>query len=105
MELKLDTKKSILDISTAHVSISSREWLDKQSAISLAYRTVTDERPVATIAGFGYGWFLTANPPEGACEAMPDDINRLLEYARAQNCDYVVLDRDADTVEELPEFE
>jgi hypothetical protein len=105
LELKLDAKKSILDLSTAHVSVPSRGWLDEQSAISLAYRSVSDERPVATIAGFGYGWFLTANPPDGALEAMPEDISRLLEYARSHNCDYVVIDRDADTLEELPAFE
>lgn len=101
----MDTKRSILDISTGHLSFPSRDWLNEQSAISLAFRTEADERPVASIAGFGYGWFLTAHPPEGAREVMPDDINRILEYARAQQCDYVVFDRDADTVDELPSFE
>lgn len=101
----MDTKRSILDISTGHVSFPSRAWLEEQSAISLAYRAETDERPVATIAGFGYGWFMTAHPPEGAREVIPADINRILEYARAEQCDFVVFDRDADTVDELPSFE
>ena len=75
----MDTKRSILDISTGHVSFPSRAWLEEQSAISLAYRAETDERPVATIAGFGYGWFMTAHPPEGAREVIPADINRILD--------------------------
>lgn len=101
----MDTKRSILDLSTGHVSFPSRDWLDAQSAISLAYRKEEDEPPIATIAGFGYGWFLTANPTEGAAEQMPADIQKILEYARTQNCDYVVLDRDGDTVDDLPSFE
>lgn len=101
----MDTKKSILDISTGHVSLPSRAWLDEQAAISLAFRHEDDERPVATIAGFGYGWFMTAHPPEGALELMPDDIKAALQHARNVGCDYVVFDRDADSVEELPTFE
>ena len=101
----MDTKTAILDISTAHVSIASRAWLDEQSAISLAYRQETDAQPIATIAGFGYGWFLTANPAESAEALMPGDVKSVLKYARAQGCSYVVLDRDSDQIEELPAFE
>lgn len=102
----MEAKKSILDISTGHVTLKSREWLDAQAVISTAYRDeAKDEAPISTIAGFGYGWFLTANPSESALERMPEDVKAIVEYARSQRCDYVVLDRDADAVDDLPTYE
>jgi len=102
----MEAKKSILDISTGHVTLPSREWLDAQAVISAAYRDeAKDEAPISTIAGFGYGWFLTANPSESALKRMPEDVKAILAYARSRRCAYVVLDRDADAIDELPSYE
>jgi len=36
---------------------------------------------------------------------MPEDIEKVLKYAKDSDCVYVLLDRDADCVDGLPQYE
>lgn len=54
-----------------------------------------------------YGWFLYAhdeNCDEGD-QKIPDDLWAVMQFARKEGCNYILLDRDGDTTEELPIYD
>lgn len=79
----------ILILSTAHVSETTARMLDS---------TPVTEWPVTGGHYNGFGWFMYAG------ETGPEDLVRIFEFARDNLCHYVLLDRDADTVE-LPVYD
>lgn len=89
------TVRKFLDISTGHLRPSTRDAIDA-GAFSITAHPHPD----------GYGWFIYV-PTDPAhfeeVEAMPpNDLRRVLDYARAQDCDYVLFDRDAGPIADLP---
>lgn len=49
-----------------------------------------------------YGWVIYADGPRDNC---PADLAACLDAAKAKGCEWLMLDRDADAIEELPIFE
>ena len=86
--------RKFLDLSTAHVTGATAEFLS--------------ETPPAHWPVYGgnleHGWFLCATMPEGD-DALPPELCAVVRHARAADCDYVLFDGDAETVDELPTFE
>ncbi|HDX9674129.1 TPA: hypothetical protein ROY08_001386 [Bacillus cereus] len=52
-----------------------------------------------------YGWFIYVSSEEEENEQIPDDLNEILKFARSNDCLWIMLDRDYDTINELPTFE
>ena len=87
---------TLLDLSTAHLP---EQICDRLGAIPgvIAYQTA-------------YGWLVfVPNHPEqpnahtGA--QVPEVVLRILRYARAAGCDYVLFEADADQIDALPTWD
>jgi len=83
----------MLDLSTAHVSKETAQMLD-------------DDRLSDFVVPYqkgDFGWFIWVPPVEH--EGVPADLRAVLAYARTQQCDWVMLDCDAETIDNLPSFD
>lgn len=98
-----------LVISTAHLPVAHRRWLDGQTRPTLAaphYRPT----PILIVDAIGdYGWriCLEATGVEqylGKHE-RDDALAVLLRYGQHHNCHWLALDRDGEEVDGLPTFE
>ena len=92
-------KRTFLYLSTAHVSEATANWLDAQGEAAANYQAGPD-MPEIHIAKHVYGWFFYADEPPD--EAWPADLRAVMAYVRQQGCEYVNMDRDADTIDALP---
>lgn len=89
-----------LDVSTHHVSEKTTDWL-QQHAYSSPQEHGGDPNWISTTP---YGWFLHADEEPDA-EVWPEDILRLMQFARKMDCSYILLDRDGETYSELPTYD
>ena len=87
--------RKFLDLSAAHLQAADRLFLE-HSADPAACDGVT-------VMKGEFGWFVYAHD-ERCCEGISDVLWAIFRMARAQGCDYVMLDADAPTVVELPVF-
>lgn len=92
-------KRQLLVLSTACISKATAEWLDSHDP-----RT---EWPVCGGHYGPYGWtFYCSEDNEGEGDRhIPDDLFAVMQFARAQGCDNLLLDRDASTADALPTWE
>lgn len=99
------TIRPFLDISTAHVSLETRDWLNARGQETAQHSLNTTEAHPTQWVGFTpYGWFVFAPDEDGSGE-IPADLFAVMTYARSRGADYIMFDRDAPTVEDLPLFE
>ncbi|MBA4090261.1 MAG: hypothetical protein C0494_06680 [Sphingobium sp.] len=88
-----------LVISTSHIQPSTADLLDQWAPMS------PENRPLG-VAEACYGWFVLTDPLDGEERDMiPSELWSAIEYARAQGCRWLLLDRDADTVDALETFD
>ncbi|MEQ1950893.1 hypothetical protein [Mesorhizobium sp. CN2-181] len=105
--------RQFLDLSTGHVSLDTRDWLDAQGKLAANFLHFEDKSPViSTIGRTCHGWFIWAGDKEDdnwsadhLARGVPEDLIAVLTYARNQGCDYVLFDQDADRIDGLPYFE
>lgn len=77
--------RSFLTLSTAHITQSTSALLSERNY------------------NYGeYGHFIWAGGPQAN---VSGDLLDVINYARANGCAYVLLDRDGDTIDELPTYE
>lgn len=90
------TVRKFLDASTAHLPQNICELLDSYDGV-IAYEHGE------------YGWLLWVpdDVDEHATDYLdiPDEVLVVQRFARNLDCDYVLLDRDADRVDGLPTWE
>ena len=77
----------MLDLSTGHVSAETAARLD---AGNFGY--VKGE----------YGWIV---PTLRLSNEVPDDLAKVMAYARDLDCSWIMFDRDADIIPDLPTFD
>lgn len=82
--------RPVLDLSTGHLSESTRALLDD---------TPVEKLPGTVLAG-EYGWLVHA----GFVDTWPDDLRAAIALAHAQGCDRVLFDRDGLRHPDLPWF-
>lgn len=84
----------VLELSTQHISEVTAGLLNTSmiSGISVYHKEE-------------YGWFIYVSPEEEENEQIPDDLNEVLKFSRSNDCSWIMLDRDYDTIKELPTFE
>lgn len=88
-----------LSISTHHVLPSTGDLLDAWAQLP------PDQRPLR-IADTGYGWFVRTDAGVQVPTAqVPSDLVAALSFARAHGFRYLLLDRDADELDELDHFD
>lgn len=88
-----------LVISTNHIRPSTADLLDHWALM------LPEARPLG-VAEAGYGWFALADPLDGEeLEMVPPELRAAIDFARAQGCRWLLLDRDADCVDGLETFD
>jgi hypothetical protein len=90
--IELDTRKVVV-LSTLHLSVATRTLL---STKRLA------DWPVAG-APLPWGFYIYAHEEPG--DDVPDDLRRVLGFARERGFDYVQFDFDGEPIDALPAFE
>jgi hypothetical protein len=89
-------RRLLLDISTAHLTPSSRDLLDSVSG---------DADAAFACGSTGFGWFTYASAENAADPDYPADLRAVWSKAIAMDCEYVQFDRDADALADLPVYE
>lgn len=88
-----------LDISTAHIPPSVGELLDAGGLDGNSGFVVTvDQRRFQD--GGRKGWWVLVSDPAN-CEGMPEELRRVVDYAREQGCEWICIDRDGAIITEL----
>ena len=93
----MEIRKTLV-LSTAHITYETNRMLRETDA---------EEWPCVGGPYSAYGWFVYAheeNLGEGK-DRIPDELFAVMQFARAKGCDNVLLDEDAETVDELPTWE
>jgi hypothetical protein len=91
--------RKFLDLSTAHLSPSDRDHLDACAAPGSAFGVA--------VAKTEDGWFVYAPDPADEVDDrnLPPHLQVISAYARAQGCDYILFDCDAEIDPALPVFD
>lgn len=84
-----------LDLSTGHVSAATAEWLDMNARKLISYKIQLKGE---------YGWLIFALSEEFDVE-VPEDLLKVINYAKAKKCTWIMFDRDGATIDKLPYFE
>lgn len=78
----------MLTLSIAHISEATNSFIDNEDIASAC-----DE----------YGWIIYTFPING--KEYPEDLQRCLELARENNCEYLRIDREGEIISELQTFD
>lgn len=91
------TIRKFLDLSTAHITAKTRDLFNNGGCSD-------DYVRYALVDLHGeYGWWVYAEP---VCSdyRLPDDLDRVMRYARDNGCDWILFDCDAAEVDDLPTY-
>lgn len=86
---------SMLELSTAHISLETNQMLEKDT-LSLAFFAKSD-------MNMQYGWFISV--PYDDEDWLPDDLQRIMNLAKEKNFKWVMLDCEGARSEHLPVFD
>ena len=80
----------VLTLATSHITLETNDWLSDEHECSLpCYPTE-------------YGFFVFV--PGYESHTIPSDLRSICELATKLGCDWVQLDRDANTIDELQKY-
>lgn len=85
--------RNMLDLSTGHVSKETIQFLDEQADSE-------GETSFIVYKKIPWGFFFPVFPEERP--DLPEDLQRLLNYANDHSCTWIMLDADGEIVDELP---
>lgn len=88
--------RKILVLSTSHVTEETKDLLDSDLPL--------DQWPVSGGPYGDYGWFMYAHEDPDD-EKIPAELRVVFAFARANGCDNVLFDCDADQVDGLPTYD
>jgi hypothetical protein len=104
--------EKMMCLSTGHISQDTAESLGLGILNEdLDYTERDEETPpwferLTVYSHSEYGWLIClAQIQEQADEGTPVDLCRVIDYAVAQGCDWLLIDRDADLIDDLPHFD
>ena len=86
----------MLTISTTHISLASADLLDTK-----------EERMETGLVVYekgNYGWFIHVDE-FFELDATPEDIMNCIFVAKQNNCEWLCLDRDGETIDGLPVYD
>lgn len=86
----------MLTLSTAHITQSTNDWISQQEIFCLPAFQKDD-----------YGWFIyiSNEPLDDESMNIPDDLCKVISFAKAENCDWLCLDCDGEIVNGLTVYE
>lgn len=84
----------MLTVSTGHISKETAELLDKDNIYGLVVYQ-KDE----------YGWFIFLSEEDDYYAGIPDELLKLIKFAKDLGCSWLCLDRDGDVLEYLEVFD
>lgn len=84
----------VLELSTQHICKNTATLLDN---------TLTTQ--IAAYQKKEFGWFIYVSSEENENTDIPNDLSHIINFARLNNCSWVMLDRDCDTIDQLPTFD
>ena len=87
--------RAFLDLSTAHLSKSTQDWLGGEARAHRSKRH-------ALVGAMPTGWFVWAPPEDEGLDNWPEDLAACMGRARALKCEYILFDADAAAQEALP---
>jgi hypothetical protein len=94
---------TMLDLSTAHLSMATRAKLDEWAGtIDLTRKGVSADRPPIFLAASDYGWIVDAS---GDTTGLPDDLVQCMQYGDREGCTYIMFDADGETDDNLPTYD
>jgi hypothetical protein len=92
--------RQFLDLSTAHVSQAAQTWLNVYAAENYEDGGDVETRHVAS---HSCGWWMWAG--EEGTTGIHEDLLPVCLLARANGCDYILFDRDAEQIADLPIYD
>ena len=97
--------EKILTVSTANISRQTAEWLNEQAKLSDKGTMV-----VSVYEKAGDGWFIPVNERVFTEEiqsgqSIPVEFFDVYNYAVTHHCSWMMIAREADVIEELPQYE
>jgi hypothetical protein len=87
----------MLVLSTAHV--------DEDTALRLTKGMLPTDFCTTYFAKGGYGWFMHVSEEIADREANPQSLANCLDFAVRHGCQWIMFDRDGDTVDELTTYD
>ena len=93
------TIERVLSISTAHISAETDEKLRNGDM---------DEAGMSVYEKGEFGWFIFVDHVVECFwykDEIPEDLMRCIRLAQANHCEWLCLDRDAETVDNLPTYD
>lgn len=91
---------TMLDISTAHITPATRDWIDADLA--------TQTGVLCGAKWAEYGWILWTGAPDKPQTFpfhFPADLATCLHFANRHGIGYLKIDRDGDIIEDLPVYD
>ena len=85
-----------LDLSKAHITPETDEFLRKEAHKDFAEVIVYEKE---------YGYFVCVPPDGFDCYNIPDDLRNCIEFAKENDCNWIIIDRDAEIIDELKTYE
>ena len=89
-------KETLVTMSTAHLTDETFNSISKSKTTYLWG---------LGIYPFDYGWFFYIGDDEFDLDEMPEDLAILVERARKENADWLLLDQDVPTEDDLPVYD
>jgi hypothetical protein len=91
--------RKFLELSTAHLSPAARKLLEAEGGdVNLSVSPHGGSRGL-------YGWWLWAGSDRSDMEGVPEELIRVMDYALAQECEWICFDCDAEAITDLPTWE
>jgi hypothetical protein len=98
------TTREFCIVSTMHVSKETNAWLRAQAIVTAQRCTMRDPEPSEYVMAGPYGyWLFVGDDPPG--DDLPGDLQAVFNYCREQGAEWLDLDCDGDTVDDLPKFD
>lgn len=101
--------RRFLDLSTGHLSVETRTYLDEQGRIAAIRRPTSGPAPHPDflMGSTAWGWIVWAGMEDDSqnLQALPIDLQRCIRFAKEQDCDYILFDADIEELDELKTYE
>lgn len=93
----------IMTISTGHIDKKSADLLD--SCVDALSEGELPEVPLTVIEKAGYGWIVCVTGTDDIADELPKPLADCLKYARDNECEWLAIDADGPTMDDLPVYE